>query len=399
MIILNKMYTGSYLSSQDNNIGHEIINEYKSDDEKQYIYVNPYQKVRDLPNEENYVIQIGCVNCNCYEVLSCAKIKSECKTKGAELEYGGHSLEELFGANSDNAEYYAHLEVSGFKKCKSKTYLCSLNEYPTNSETYIKLDNFVFGKQNSRRYVYKEKDKKYHDVLVDFINKEDYWDGDNTKLIINNDENQDNKEGINILDVVGKQYEELAFSNWLSFYLKNKNLCKKFIKECLILKEITDADFEYPIDIKREYQHIDILIKSKNFVIVIENKVDSDINGEKTNKNDITETQLNRYSETIEKDFKEIEESKRYFRIFKPNYNKLNKLQFDEKWNIINYKQIYEFFNLLKSSNQLSELDYLDEFVNALQPLTQERKKDYKEIVESRLIRRIKELEEKSIAF
>lgn len=38
-IIINKMYVGGYLSEGDN-IGHEIINLYKADDGKNYIYLN-----------------------------------------------------------------------------------------------------------------------------------------------------------------------------------------------------------------------------------------------------------------------------------------------------------------------------------------------------------------------
>lgn len=37
-IIINKMYVGGYLSEGDN-IGHEIINLYKADDGKNYIYL------------------------------------------------------------------------------------------------------------------------------------------------------------------------------------------------------------------------------------------------------------------------------------------------------------------------------------------------------------------------
>ena len=36
-IVLNRMYTGSYLSS---NLGHEVINMFQADDENYYLYLN-----------------------------------------------------------------------------------------------------------------------------------------------------------------------------------------------------------------------------------------------------------------------------------------------------------------------------------------------------------------------
>ena len=396
MIILNKMYTGSYLSSQDNNIGHEIINEYKADDEKQYIYVNPYQKVRDLPNEENYVIQIRCVNCNCYEVLSCAKIDKKIekvrKTYGAELKYGGHTLEDIFKTNSDNAEYYAHFIVSNFKRCQKNTYIYVSKEKCQHPENYIYLGNFTFGKQNHRRYIYNN-EKPTYDALIDFINNPNYWSGENSQLVLGNDTNKDE---LNILDVVGKQYEELAFSNWLAFYLNNQNLCKKFIKECF---KIGEEDLGEHISVRREYKHIDILIESENFVIAIENKVDSGINGVEIKSDKDKISQLSEYCDVVNREYVS---KKKYYFIITPNYNKLDlkkleteKFKPEDIWKIINYKQVHKFFNEVLNDSQFSKLKYLDEFVKALKPLTQEHKKDYKEIIENRLMKRIRELEEK----
>ena len=51
VILINKMYTGSYLDDNDgNNIGHEIINFFKADDGNNYIYITPYGKANNGDN-------------------------------------------------------------------------------------------------------------------------------------------------------------------------------------------------------------------------------------------------------------------------------------------------------------------------------------------------------------
>lgn len=67
-IIINKMYVGAYLSEGDN-IGHEIINLYKADDGKNYIYLNS-QGTIELSRGDNYSNRIQwtrmlCHLCDC----------------------------------------------------------------------------------------------------------------------------------------------------------------------------------------------------------------------------------------------------------------------------------------------------------------------------------------------
>ena len=54
--ILNKIFTGSFL---DYNLGHEIINFIKMDDNNRYIYVNPYGERSELSAKHTeYVFHI-----------------------------------------------------------------------------------------------------------------------------------------------------------------------------------------------------------------------------------------------------------------------------------------------------------------------------------------------------
>lgn len=404
MIILNKMYSGNYLKE---NIGHEFINNYIDDEGKQYIYVNPWQQVRKLDSGENYIIQVRYAGKNCYEVLSYAKIEKRytAKDKGGNLRYCGHLLKDLLGNNvfdSPNSEgIYAHLIAEHFRKCKPNTYLCFAKNIPLPEDaTKVQLCGFEFGKQNLRRYVPRnesESESEYHDALINFINESKYWLEGNSKLSRQDIESQE----INIIDVIGKQYEELTFSNWLSFYLQKSQLCKKFILECLFKTAGISRDGEADLlanlsRAEREFKNIDIWITSKKLAIVIENKIDSGINGIKRTEDGKLTSQLEKYIgiAVAEQEKNQKKKEDVYCFIIKPNYNQLTISDDDMKktWKVIEYKSIYNFFDKISKEKSFKNLPYIKEFVKALHPLTQDRKKDYKDIIENRLMKRITEL-------
>ena len=129
---------------------------------------------------------------------------------------------------------------------------------------------------------------------------------------------------------------------------------------------IKEVDSYY--NIYRERKHTDILIEDDNQIIVIENKIKADIHG----------NQLSRYYDSA-KDIAEErakncdlrEEPKILCFIFVPDYNRdhINKKMNEEKDNkfkIITYKKIYNFFMEMKKDND-ADLEYMEEFCNALQ--------------------------------
>ena len=390
MIILNKMYSGDYL---EENIGHEFINEYITDDGEQYIYVNPWHDVRDLDKGDNYIIQVRYAGKNCFEVISYAKIeKNKAKDKGKSLKYGGFQLGKLLENNyisSSNTDViYAHFKAIDFKRCRTNTYLCfdNNNSHLPDGATKIVLDGFEFGRQNSRRYVPNPKDKiEYYNDLINFINENKYWqEGKNSKLL----PNEYNSAEINIIDVVGKQYEELTFSNWLAFYLRNSLLCKKFISECLKPHKIDESFLANLTLPKREYHNIDIWIESEKLVVVIENKIDSGLNGVKQTEDGKFTNQLEKYQD-FAKTCAEQNNKDFYCYVIKPNYNQLTIGEKNKDWEVVEYNTILEFFDKISKDESFKDLPYIQEFVKALIPLTQTRKIDYKDIIENRLMERI----------
>jgi hypothetical protein len=113
-IIINKMYVGGYLLEGDN-IGHEIINLYKADDGKNYIYLNS-QGTIDLSHGKNRitVLMVRKFATKTYKVLAKAdgvmildfadsRLPRKERYKGQValgLTYGGISLVDLFNENS-----------------------------------------------------------------------------------------------------------------------------------------------------------------------------------------------------------------------------------------------------------------------------------------------------------
>ena len=200
---------------------------------------------------------------------------------------------------------------------------------------------------------------------------------------------QDIKNNFSFINLVKKEYDELAYSSMLSYYFNVKYGEKQTIIFNLFLKWISKND---NIDISfkniEDYDEVvqekplpnhsrpDMIAKRQNSEdkIIIENKIKSGINGE----------QLLEYYKQEQK------ENKGNFKglIFVPDYN-VKQIKNDErykevsdKYGIIEYSQIYEFF---KNEIKLEKLEgnsnkYFEDFKNALyiQTITEEKNQIYR---------------------
>lgn len=126
IIMLNKMYIGTYLSSEDtNNIGHEIINLLKSDNGENYIYAMPYGDVaKEHYGKVKTVLLVRSYGSKLLEILAKATVVEDvihqCQNnesqkkyiKDNKITYGGHLLDEIFEANknvgAENAKYITY---------------------------------------------------------------------------------------------------------------------------------------------------------------------------------------------------------------------------------------------------------------------------------------------------
>ena len=205
------------------------------------------------------------------------------------------------------------------------------------------------------------------------------------------------KRESNFLNVIGKEDDELAFSNWFWYlFNNNKDLLCRFATEVLKL----DQPLSHHATIQREIKNIDLLITDlkTNQIIVIENKIKSDINGWTKSRDKDTQSddsdkdgktkrydfdnQLVKYRSIAENEiandggFPEGTQANCF--IFLPNYSKIDKkIIKQEKYKEIYYSAIRDFivqelsrfFDKKNDQDGEPQFDYyvLKEFVKALE--------------------------------
>ncbi len=414
-IILNRMYAGDYLKS-DNNIGHEIINLFQADNGKYYVYINPYGSIGSSHDDKvRTVLMVRGHGEHMLEVLAKtegrlkqwvydkhSKVKKDDEKYREEhqeihnrhvkmlknVTYGGKSLEDIFEDNQDNdIAYYATFKADKIIKVKEPIYLVDANYQQQVGGNMYKLEDLNnFSKQSLRMYVSQDKHFKSYDTLADIINSPEFW-GEAVGQVKDIEQPQNDTENDNIFKIIKKEYDELVVSNMLAYYLeKYRWLFDSFAKEVLKIDnfEVSDVaklsgliEREKHIEVEGKKGQIDILVRdvgSKN-IIVIENKIKSGINGivENSDIHDkCIQSQLTNYYNWVQEQ-EEYNDYNKYFYIFVPNYSKLdvNKYSFGNKYTVICYSKIYKWFKeiypFLKEREKIDNEIYYNDFLALLE--------------------------------
>ena len=379
-ILLNKMYSGEFT---ENNIGHEIINFFKTDDLENYIYILPYGGIaKERNNRVEHILLTSPMHDGKFSIL--AKIE-----KPEQINYGGNSKQNntvsaaqrefvkkhniTYGGkliydilesnkNNDTAAYVTFKATSGVIRAKKP----------------IIVNQDTFNLQRSKGYA-QGTDYTYFKEIIDTSS---LWEKEDRTTTVNIDGFED-VNGTNFLQLIKKEDDENIISNLFYYYLSNnQKLLDEFCKEVLtiptdnysIKREVCIADKikhnkkDTTEDTKTQrYGRIDLWFSGDRNTVVIENKVKSGING---SRHDLDSgsviTQLEDYIEFSEK---EIGKNHHYF-IFAPNYNEIqtkensNKYSNNENYTIVRYKEIYMFFK--QHVADVDELNCYSQFVNAL---------------------------------
>lgn len=399
-IILNKMYVGGYLS-EGTNIGHEIINLYKADDGKNYIYLNS-QGTIELSHGENSltILLVRKFASKIYKVLAKAegitildfadnKLSRKKRFEGQValgLTYGGVSLVDLFNENSfrgslDNEKnVYTTFIAERVIKPKNQIYITD-DESVSGDNTFFIRTNKGFGKQTLREFFNEnEKPESFID-LNQIIENEDLWEESNTTQVMSEVVEPQTNPYFNFLKIIRQEDSELAFSNMFAYFFNiNKTAFSRFAKKVLSINIQTDFTIE------REKKNIDLLICDKNNAIVIENKIKSSINGIHDRHNiysNLVQSQLKTYYQFVTTDAEYSKKKVSCF-IFSPNYNHidLSKFSCGEKYTVVYYREIYHFF--LENRDLYDNVPYFEDFINALQKHTM----DYDNELEEEMQRR-----------
>ena len=399
-IIINKMYVGGYLSEGDN-IGHEIINLYKADDGKNYIYLNSQGSI-DLSHKE-YEITVLLVRKfaqKTYKVLAKAegitildfadsKLPRKERYKGQVelgLTYGGVSLVDLFeenlyrGSLEGNKNVYTTFVADRVVKPKSPVYITD-DESVSDDNVFFVRTNKGFGKQTLREFYNENKKPESFTDLNQIIENKGLWEEANTTQAISELPEPQKDPYFNFLKIIRQEDNELAFSNMFAYFFDiNRDAFSRFAQKVL------SVDMQTDFTIEREKNNIDLLISDKNNAVVIENKIKSSINGI-NERHDIysnqVQSQLKKYYQFVTTDDEYRKKTVSCF-IFSPNYNRieLSKFSCGEKYTVVYYREIYNFF--VENRNLFDEVPYFEDFINAMHKHT----KDYDNELEEEMQRR-----------
>ena len=352
MLILNNMYVGGYLMVGEN-IGHEVINLLKSEDGKFYIYLNsqgtmPIKTIEKCEkNSPIDVLMVRPMTGGVYKVLGLAK---DCKIdhsvnsindkkgiyekqKNVKYKIGNIKflLGDIYNKNKFENQWTKNHKDSNEVETVLYTFMCE-NVYSPKNDLYIteneniaNSNNIIYyfpktGKETLRQYYY---DFDINKIIKDYngiYNKHNYEylnvNNGKWKKIAKIDLNSGDHKIIsdnNFYKGIRKDNDEVILSNSIIHFLNLLGQKNEFIKKISNVK----SSFENPL---REEFNIDLLFsndkngdnKSVDEIVIIENKLDSGINGVRsyTQSKDftkmveeVTDRYLKRYGES--KDDKE----------------------------------------------------------------------------------------------
>lgn len=414
-IILNKMYTGGYLESGEN-IGHEIINLYKADNDCNYVYVNAYGWIaKEWDHKISEILLVRMINNATLEILGVAsdlqQILCEYDYKKEDvffeeqkkyvhengIKYGSVYLDEIMKGNRDEVQYKPQLVTfrAGSVRRPSKTiYLTTDKSLNTNANSqYFYLPEYNFSCTSPKIYCDEQEQPKAHTVLKKIIDNSSLWLNSEKSTDKVNLKNDISSEKFSFLTLIKKEYDELSYSNMLEYFFNlDKNVFFEFCKKVLGI-----SNFNEDYEIVREVEcNIDLLIKSQRHVIVIENKIKSGINGfgHDIKTEEDAKSQLDKYYTHVCKNYSERE---CHFFLLTPNYNIIDPLKYAQngEYKSLLYSDIYEFFSEVKS-DALEKDKYFDDFKIALKKQSEPVDNQNFDIMQDRFVKTIIKIKNES---
>ena len=284
MIIINRMFSGSYLKD---NIGHEWINLFKSDSGN-YLYLNPDgtfnpKRVKQyVKDKDNYMLMVKNFDKEVWQVIAVAKLSGIVKLgKGERLigdsvTYNGVALKDIFSDNEPLNKQNVTFKADEVRFPESPVFITQDSSKEDNpSGVYlIEKKNFNFAKQSLRQYV-NVGDSAY-ELLINIVNEVLNGPSSLSPSKVNDSSSLSMVKPTTLFEIIHKENDELMYSDMLKFYLEDEGFAKYFIEKVL---DVTLESDERVERVEREEFNIDLLIRTNKRLIVIENKIHSGING------------------------------------------------------------------------------------------------------------------------
>lgn len=412
-ILINKMYSGDYTIS---NIGHEIINFFKTDDGKEYIYVLSSGGInKEHSKKIKYILLTGRVSDNRVEILAKVEepelIYDGGKNNGDEVNhkkqlevieknkicYGGMQLDKIFESNiSNKTALYVTYKAKNIIKPNCKIFISNNNEDRENLDKkngdniIIKISKNL--KRGLKHYVSSSESEKDYRKVENIILSQEFWENEDETTKVPKVSYEEIKKNVNFMELIDKENDEIIFTNMLYYWFSRKDMFNKFMEYCKLNIHSKFEKDEY--NLKKEKVttnnkgRMDIFAEGEKNVVIIENKIDSGINGINKENESNLETQLDNYFKDAMNKCEESSEQKNKEKlglIFVPDYNKHKiekeiekyKVKERDKFSIVTYDMLYEFFSNQQNTIKDDIYDaYYEDFLKSL------KKKSYKSVDE-----------------
>lgn len=419
-IVLNRMDgSGEYLHT---NLGHEIINFFQADNGKHYLYLNATGNfAKEHENKIGHMLFVKYYDKGIVEVIGMATgledvpganmpLKRDKKFKEVDetiwehqkkfineekVCYGGKSILDIFSGAEQQSIFITYKAEKVYRiKSSHRIFICfsSVNSdanLPTESteRRVIELEEINQAKTSLKQYIKSDSEKDY-EALKKLIDDEYLWESVG-KVDLN--QYKASLQMISLFDICQIQNNENCFSNALAYFMMQPQyyeLWVEFFKNFIIDEEF-EINLNEDFSVEREasakiedtnWDHntkpsggrIDLLIRDGKNIIVIENKIKSDINSVAKDKFDCN--QLDRYVNYI--DWLKSENEQGHFILLTPNYNVPTlKEEMRKIYKIVTYGKVYDF--LSKYKHKFENDSNFVAFFNAIKRHTFETENEY----------------------
>ena len=449
LIIINRMYAGKYITVGEN-IGHEIINLIRSDNGNNYLWLNAdgncdLSKFVDKKGkayfDEIVMLMVRMYGPRQWKVLAKSEIDpatladymvpkfdKEChkiqlkKVQEENIRYGGQPVNKIFENNFYAGSFQTDIDIYFTFKAKDVYLPVCTPENMAKTVVNIK-DLGGLANQSLRMYLTEDKNADTYNIFNAIANGEIFaWEAENTtQKVDKNATIQDEKECF--LKIINEEHRELTYSNLLAYFLKNRKVMDGFARKVLQLNDF-QAD---AYSIAREEKNIDLFISDPSHYIIIENKIRSGLIEEtRPMEKKLQEyfnvksvDQLPQKGKDLLAAFNNADshfQTDRYYAyacgvvaqqqnnaqikgyVLFPNYElhritqQMGRTLFQENYQPITYKQVYDYFCTLEGSDILSpnEQKYLNEFLAAMEIQIKNVDNAFEEDMKNRFYKKIK---------
>lgn len=444
------MYVGDYLAS---NLGHEIINLYQADNGGNYIYLNSSGDfVKAHQGKVGYMLFVKYYGIGEVEVIGmatglndvyCADRQFTGKYKGVNREifakqqqfvkaeggvsYGGVSIFDIFGEAGQQSVFITYKADKVYVPREGKRMFIRFHSekqvsFPVHnaSDIVVVLGGYQQAKASLKQYIYPEgtyagdlakqnveaKREDYSRIFNTLVNAPTLWLESNNRVDAEELESV-NERKVSLFDVCQIQNDENKFSNALAYFMRQYpalwhaffanygvSLGENFTVSREESSKIEDNDYNH-----KDYPsggRIDLLVRTANELVVIENKIKSDIN---STEEDCEGKQLRRYYNyamwlSNNKDGDDNGKQLRFF-ILTPKYNipVIEDAEMRDLYTIITYANVYEY--LTENRCVFAHDSNFIAFYEAMYRHTHDNVNDYLyHEMQEMFFRRIKELQQ-----